>query len=100
MPQWYTYDASFFTTWLVTTWTVLFLPLYAVCCLVSGRFGVRKLGSELRDSIFAFRDKGFTIGIDQLKRKHREQMAMSARLVKRREFCRTMLPVLPAVGRH
>lgn len=29
---------------------------------MSGRFGPRKLGSELRDSIFAFRDKGFTIG--------------------------------------
>lgn len=58
----YAYDASFFSTWTMTAWTSLFLPLYAICCLFSCRFGPRKLAVELRDSVLAFRDKGFTLG--------------------------------------
>ncbi|XP_057368931.1 solute carrier family 35 member F3-like [Daphnia carinata] len=58
----YTYSASFFSTWTMTAWTSLFLPLYAICCLFSGRFGPRQLAAELRDSVLAFRDKGFTLG--------------------------------------
>ncbi|KAK4010901.1 putative thiamine transporter SLC35F3 isoform X1 [Daphnia magna] len=58
----YTYDASFFSTWTMTAWASLFLPLYALCCALSCRFGPRQLAAELRDSVLAFRDKGFTLG--------------------------------------
>ncbi|EFX69060.1 hypothetical protein DAPPUDRAFT_62657 [Daphnia pulex] len=58
----YTYDASFFSTWTMTAWTSLFLPLYALCCALSCRFSPRQLAAELRDSVLAFRDKGFTLG--------------------------------------
>lgn len=58
----YTYGASFFSTWTVSSWTVLFLPLYAAGCLFSGRMGPRKLSTDIRESVLAFRDKGFTLG--------------------------------------
>lgn len=62
----YTYDASFFSTWTMTAWASLFLPLYALCCALSCRFGPRQLAAELRDSVLAFRDKGFTLGTVKL----------------------------------
>ena len=57
----YTYDASFFNTWTVSAWTMLFLPLYAAGSLLSGRLVPRKLATDLRESALAFRDKGFTL---------------------------------------
>ena len=58
----YTYDATFFSTWLVTTWTSLFLPFYTICCLLSRQLKPSELGVEWKDSVMAFRDKGFTLG--------------------------------------
>jgi len=58
----YTYDATFFSTWFVTTWTSLFLPLYTICCLLSRQLKPSELGIEWKDSVMAFRDKGFTLG--------------------------------------
>ena len=58
----YTYEASFLSTWLMTTWTTLFLPLYSLCCLVSRQLKPTELAIDIKDSALAFRDKGFTIG--------------------------------------
>ena len=73
------YNASFLSTWLVTTWTLLFLPLYAAGRLLLAAAGVggvasgaagggvavsshRRLVADIRDSAVAFRDKGYTLG--------------------------------------
>ncbi|KDR06510.1 hypothetical protein L798_04188, partial [Zootermopsis nevadensis] len=52
------YNAPFFTTWFCTNWTVLFFPLYFICCLISTK--CESPGNILRESVRNFRDKGFT----------------------------------------
>ncbi|XP_023716819.1 putative thiamine transporter SLC35F3 isoform X3 [Cryptotermes secundus] len=52
------YNAPFFTTWFCTNWTVLFFPLYFICCLISTK--CKSPGSILWESVWNFRDKGFT----------------------------------------
>jgi solute carrier family 35 protein F3/4 len=59
------YNAPFFTTWFCTNWTVLFFPLYFICCLISTK--CKSPGNILRESVRNFRDKGFTAG--KLKKK-------------------------------
>lgn len=65
--EFYTYEASFLNTWTVSAWTILFLPLYAAGCLLSGRMGPRKLATDIRESVLAFRDKGFTLGKTRIR---------------------------------
>jgi hypothetical protein len=64
------YNAPFFTTWFCTNWTVLFFPLYFICCLISSK--CKSPGNILRESVRNFRDKGFTAG---KSRKEVEELA-------------------------
>jgi hypothetical protein len=58
------YKSTFLNTWTVSTWNLLFLPLYVLGCLITGRPGPRRqLVTDLRESLLAFRDKGFTRGM-------------------------------------
>jgi hypothetical protein len=54
------YNAPFFTTWFCTNWTVLFFPLYFICCLITTK--CKSPGNILQESVRNFRDKGFTAG--------------------------------------
>ena len=57
------YKSTFLNTWTVSTWNLLYLPLYVLGSLVTGRPGPRRqLVTDLRESLLAFRDKGFTRG--------------------------------------
>ena len=78
------YGATFLSTWTISTvierflfslifkitwinlwlqWPLLYLPLYVLGSLITGRPGPRRqLVSELRDSLLAFKEKGFTRG--------------------------------------
>ena len=74
--QSYTYEASFLSTWLMTSWTILFLPLYAFSCLISGQVRPAELAIDIKDSVLAFRDKGFTLGtvfVSYSKKKKKEK---------------------------
>ena len=54
------YNASFFTTWFFTNWTILYFPLYYIHESIRTKCSTPT--SMISDSLRAFRDKGLTSG--------------------------------------
>ncbi|XP_065574711.1 solute carrier family 35 member F3-like isoform X2 [Artemia franciscana] len=56
------YTVPFFTSWLVTSWTTLCLPVYLITRLIFGNVKPSQIFTEARESALGFKDKGFSLG--------------------------------------
>uniref|UniRef100_A0ABD2X0M1 EamA domain-containing protein n=1 Tax=Trichogramma kaykai TaxID=54128 RepID=A0ABD2X0M1_9HYME len=54
------FDASFFTTWFCTNWTILYYPVYFIHQLFKSKCNTP--GTILSDTFKGFREKGFSSG--------------------------------------